>query len=85
MKSSIQMALATAIMLTGITAAYADECAALKRKSDIIYASKGFCFKNPDPKSLNDNCHTTKPKFSPQERQMLESIKKQMKSKDCKE
>ena len=85
MKNSVQMALAAIIMLSSAGAAYANDCKALKRKNDIIYASKGFCFKNPEPKGLNDNCHTTKPKFSAQERQILDDIKKEMKDKGCKE
>ena len=39
------------------------ECKKLKNDHDVIYASKGFCFKDPEAKAKygNDHCYTTKP------------------------
>jgi len=58
----------------------------LKNDHDVIYASKGFCFKDPDAKAKfgNDNCYTTKPKFSDKEQQRLDAIKDRQKELNCK-
>ncbi|CAG0925393.1 unnamed protein product, partial [Notodromas monacha] len=42
---------------------------------------KGFCFKDPEAKAKfgNDNCYTTKPKFSEKEQQRLDAIKERQK------
>ena len=62
------------------------ECQKLKNDHDVIYASKGFCFKDPEAKVKfgNDNCYTTKPKFSEKEQQRLDSIKERQKELNCK-
>jgi len=62
------------------------ECQKLKNDHDVIYASKGFCFKDPDAKAKfgNDNCYTTKPKFSEKEQQRLDAIKERQKELSCK-
>lgn len=62
------------------------ECQKLKNDHDVIYASKGFCFKDPDAKAKfgNDNCYTTKPKFSEKEQQRLDAIKDRQKELNCK-
>ncbi|EOD9576732.1 YARHG domain-containing protein, partial [Acinetobacter baumannii] len=53
---------------------------------NLIYASKGFCFKDQDAKEKygNENCHTTKPKFSDKEQQRLDAIKERQKELKCK-
>ena len=58
----------------------------LKNDHDVIYASKGFCFKDPEAKARfgNDNCYTTKPKFSEKEQQRLDAIKARQKELNCK-
>ena len=71
------------------TQAFADnaqECKKLQDDSNVIYASKGFCFKDPDTKAKfgNENCNTTKPKFSEKEQQKLDSIKQRQKELNCK-
>ena len=62
------------------------ECQKLQDDYNLIYASKGFCFKDPDAKEKygNENCHTTKPKFSDKEQQRLDEIKARQKELNCK-
>ena len=64
----------------------AQECAKLQDDYNVIYASKGFCFKDPDAKAKygNDNCFTSKPKFSEKEQQRLDEIKARQKDLNCK-
>lgn len=80
----------TLIMLSSgisLTASAADaQCKQLQDDHDLIYASKGFCFKDADAiaKYGNNNCHTTKPKFSDKEQQRLDSIEERQKALNCK-
>ncbi|MEG0652184.1 MAG: YARHG domain-containing protein [Acinetobacter sp.] len=62
------------------------ECKKLQDDYNVIYASKGFCFKDPEAKAKygNDNCYTSKPKFSEKEQQRLDSIKERQKELNCK-
>lgn len=62
------------------------ECKKLQDDYNVIYASKGFCFKDPEAKAKygNDNCYTSKPKFSEKEQQRLDSIKERQKQLNCK-
>lgn len=62
------------------------ECQKLKSDHDVIYASKGFCFKDPDAKAKfgNENCYTTKPKFSEKEQKRLDEIRDRQKELNCK-
>lgn len=64
----------------------AKECEKLKDDYNLIYASKGFCFKDSESKAKygNENCNTTKPKFSEKEQQKLDSIKERQKELNCK-
>lgn len=64
----------------------AQECKKLQDDYNVIYASKGFCFKDPEAKAKygNDNCYTSKPKFSEKEQQRLDSIKERQKELNCK-
>ncbi|KAF1025583.1 YARHG domain-containing protein [Acinetobacter sp.] len=71
------------------TQAFADntqECKKLQDDYNVIYASKGFCFKDPEAKAKynNDNCYTSKPKFTEKEQQKLDSIKERQKELNCK-
>lgn len=65
--------------------AAASNCQQLQDDYNLIYASKGFCFKDPAAiaKYGNDNCHTSKPKFSEKEQQRLDQIKEQQKTLNC--
>lgn len=79
----------TAMTLSVSSFALADntkECEKIKDEYNIIYAAKGFCFKDPETKAKygNDNCNTTKPKFSEREQQKLDSIKARQKELNCK-
>ncbi|ENW89360.1 MULTISPECIES: YARHG domain-containing protein [Acinetobacter] len=80
--------LATFIGANTTAFASAQECQKLKNDHDVIYASKGFCFKDPEAKAKakfgNDNCYTTKPKFSEREQQRLDEIKARQKELNCK-
>jgi len=84
------VALFTGMMtLAGVSvhAATSDqECKKLQDDSNLIYASKGFCFKDPEAKAKygNENCHTTKPKFSDKEQQRLDQIEQHQKELNCK-
>ena len=86
----ILFASTTAILMTvGVNAFAADntkECEKLQDDHNVIYAAKGFCFKDPETKAKfgNDNCNTTKPKFSEREQQKLDSIKERQKELNCK-
>ncbi len=63
----------------------AQECKKLQDDYNVIYASKGFCFKDPEAKAKfgNDNCFTSKPKFSDKEQQRLDEIKARQKELKC--
>ncbi|WP_273779100.1 YARHG domain-containing protein [Acinetobacter sp. GSS19] len=62
------------------------ECQKLKDDYNIIYASKGFCFKDPEAKAKfgNENCYTSKPKFTEKEQRRLDEIKARQKELNCK-
>ena len=62
------------------------QCKKLQDDYNVIYASKGFCFKDPEAKAQfgNDNCFTSKPKFSDKEQQKLDEIKARQKELNCK-
>ncbi len=64
----------------------AAQCQQLQDDHDIIYAAKGFCFKDPDKQARFDgkNCHTDKPKFSEKEQQLIDEIKARQKALNCK-
>ena len=64
----------------------AAQCKQLQDDYNLIYASKGFCFKDPEAKAKysNDNCYTSKPKFSEKEQQKLDEIKARQKELNCK-
>lgn len=77
------------IGLLGLNSAFASEqeCKKLQQDSDVIYASKGFCFKDPDAKARfnnNTDCYTNKPKFSEAEQARLDQIKARQKELQCK-
>lgn len=78
--------LSTLIGANTLAATPEQECQKLKNDHDVIYASKGFCFKDPEAKAKfgNDNCYTTKPKFSDKEQQRLDEIKARQKELNCK-
>ena len=65
----------------------AQECKKLQDESNLIYAAKGFCFKDPEAKEKygNENCFTNKPKFSDKEQQHLDDIKARQKELNCKQ
>lgn len=62
------------------------QCQQLQQQHDIIYAAKGFCFKDPEKQKLFDgkNCHTQKPRFSEKEQQLIDDIKARQKALNCK-
>ena len=71
---------------TAYAADAAQECKKLQDESNVIYAAKGFCFKDPEAKEKygNENCFTNKPKFSEKEQQRLDAIKERQKELNCK-
>jgi len=87
-KLTVATVMSFAALLGASTSVFASEqeCKKLKNDHDVIYASKGFCFKDPDAKAKygNDNCYTTKPKFSEKEQQRLDAIKDRQKELNCK-
>ena len=87
-KLTVATVMSFAALLGASTSVLASEqeCKKLKNDHDVIYASKGFCFKDPDAKAKdgNDNCYTTKPKFSEKEQQRLDAIKDRQKELNCK-
>lgn len=61
------------------------ECKKLKDDRDIIYAAKGFCFKDDEAKKkFGTDCYTSSPKFSDKEQQRLDEIKARQKELNCK-
>ncbi|WP_104500978.1 YARHG domain-containing protein [Acinetobacter indicus] len=87
-KLTVALLTSLATFIGANTTAFAStqECQKLKNDHDVIYASKGFCFKDPEAKAKfgNDNCYTTKPKFSEREQQRLDEIKARQKELNCK-
>lgn len=80
--------LAALTMSVGVSA-FADtakECEKITDQYNIIYAAKGFCFKDPAAKAKygDENCTNTKPKFSEKEQQKLDEIKARQKELNCK-
>ena len=49
----------------------AQQCQELQQQHDIIYAAKGFCFKDPEKQKRFDgeNCYTQKPRFTEKEQE----------------
>lgn len=74
-----------AVALSSQTMASSAECQKLQDDYNVIYAAKGFCFKDADAKAKfgNDNCFTSKPKFSEKEQQRLDEIKARQKELKC--
>ena len=58
----------------------------IARRLQFNLCIKRFCFKDQDAKEKygNENCHTTKPKFSDKEQQRLDAIKERQKELKCK-
>ncbi|ANF81861.1 YARHG domain-containing protein [Acinetobacter sp. NCu2D-2] len=79
------MSLATLFGASTTVFASEQECKKLKNEHDIIYAAKGFCFKDPEAKAkFNDECRTPNPKFNEKEKQKLDEIKQRQKELNCK-
>ena len=73
------------LLISGSALASEQECQKLKNQHNVIYAAKGFCFKDKDAKEkFNKNCFTTDPKFSEKEQQKLDEIKQRQKELNCK-
>lgn len=89
MKNFTIAIIATCAAFFGASASAANgaeqECKQLKHEHNVIYASKHFCFKDPEAKAKfgNENCNTTKPKFSDQEQKRLDEIKERQKELQC--
>ncbi len=86
-KISIALLSMATLLASSVYAVDAEqECKKLQDDSNVIYAAKGFCFKDPDAKAKygNDNCFTSKPKFSEKEQERLDAIKERQKELNCK-
>ena len=87
MKLSIVLLASLTTLLSATTAlANVQQCQKLQDDYDVIYASKGFCFKDPAKQARFDgkNCHVSKePKFSEKEQQRLDQIKQKQKELNC--
>ncbi|GAB3046300.1 YARHG domain-containing protein [Acinetobacter apis] len=77
--------LASFACASAFAAPTSQECQKLQNDYNLIYASKGFCFKDADAKAKygNDNCFTSKPKFSEKEQQRIDQIKDRQKALNC--
>lgn len=88
MKKLASLILTGTLAIIGFSAQAANEqeCQKLKDSYNLIYASKGFCFKDPEAKAKfgNENCHTTKPRFSENEQKRLDEIEARQKELKCK-
>lgn len=86
---ALHLAFAACALTFGISsAAIASEaeCQKIKTQHDLIYAAKGFCFKDKaDIEKYGDECKTKKPKFSAKEQAKLDEIKERMKVLNCKD
>ncbi|MEB3766319.1 YARHG domain-containing protein [Acinetobacter sp. MD2] len=88
MKTVLSISFASLIGFIGVSSAYAasTECQKLEDDYNLIYAAKGYCFSDAAAKAKygNQNCFTTKPKFSDKEQQRLDQIKANQKELNCK-
>lgn len=84
-KFSVVLLAASLLSLSFAHAANEQQCQQLKDDADTIYAAKGFCFKDAAAKAKfgNENCFTTRPKFSEKEQQRLDAIKLRQKELNC--
>ena len=75
----------SALMMSATATASEQECQKLKNQHNVIYAAKGFCFKDKEAKEkFNKNCFTSDPKFNEKEQQKLDEIKQRQKELNCK-
>ena len=88
MKLTLVLVTSLMTLLTASNALANDQqCQKLQDDHDVIYASKGFCFKDPAKQARFDgkNCRLNKePKFSEKEQQRLDQIKQKQKELNCK-
>ncbi|MEB3752951.1 YARHG domain-containing protein [Acinetobacter sp. MD2(2019)] len=88
MKTFLTLSFAAFTGFIGLSSAYAAtaECQKLEDDHNLIYAAKGYCFSDEAAKAKygNQNCFTTKPKFSDKEQQRLDQIKARQKELNCK-
>lgn len=79
------LAMMTLSLFTAQAYASEAECKKLKNDHDVIYAAKGFCFKDEEAKKkFGTDCYTSNPKFSDKEQQRLDEIKARQKQLGCK-
>lgn len=74
------------LMLTGMISAtvYAEDCKSLQEQKNVLYAAKGYCFKDKDAQAkYGADCHTKKPSFSDAESKRLAQIEANLKSLNC--
>lgn len=66
------------------TAANAEDCKSLQDDKNIIYASKGYCFKDKEAQAeFGTECHTNRPKFGEAETKRLAEIEAKQKELKC--
>lgn len=85
-KLTVAAVMSLATLLGASTSVFASEqeCKKLKNDHDVIYASKGFCFKDAEAKAkFSDECRTPNPKFNEKEKQKLDAIKQRQKELNC--
>ena len=66
------------------TVVYAQDCKSLQDKKNLIYASQGYCFNDPEAKQkFGEDCRTKRPKFSAAETKVLTQIEEKQKELNC--
>lgn len=84
MKFAKSIALAS-LIFTGLVAnTYAEDCKSLQEQKNVLYAAKGYCFKDPEAQAkYGADCHTKKPNFSEAESKRLAQIESRLKALNC--
>ena len=87
MKTVLKAMLAGLLMTTTAfttTVVYAADCKSLQDDKNLIYASQGYCFNDPEAKQkFGEECRTKRPKFSAAETKVLAEIEKKQKELNC--
>ena len=66
------------------TIAYAEDCKSLQDDKNLIYAAKGYCFKDKEvQKEFGSECYTNRPSFGDAEKKRLAEIEEKQKQLKC--
>jgi hypothetical protein len=85
MKFAKSFALATLLLTSMLSVtSYAEDCKTLQDQKNVLYAAKGYCFKDAEAQAkYGADCHTKKPMFSDAESKRLAQIEASLKALNC--